>query len=327
MAYQSLILRNRVCASLVLSGLVAGLAPMAAHSAPQDPVSSDGQGLEVLYTEMSVSQRASKPFSGAAQVSAEALYIEGAEVYDSLGGRLSPREFRRLSALPDPGAGNLHIETILGADTRERMYTTNYPARAKALITFSSGRCSGNFISKDTVATAGHCVHTGGSGGFYPVTSFRVYPGADGSKTPYGYCTAKRLYTIAGWANGGNEEYDYGAIKLNCTVGNTVGWFGFSSASPGNLPSIIQGYPGDKPLEQWSSSDKVRAVSTRQIFYANDTMGGMSGSGVWYDNKGPMIIGIHAYGAHGSGDHGKYNHGTRITTEVFNNLKAWKDAS
>ena len=78
----------------------------------------------------------------------------------------------------------------------------------------------------------------------------------------------------------GDERYDYGAIKLNCTVGNMVGWYGITTANPKNKPSIIQGYPGDKPLEQWFSADKVRATTSRQVFYNNDTIGGMSGSPV-----------------------------------------------
>ena len=54
---------------------------------------------------------------------------------------------------------------------------------------------------------------------------------------------------MTGWTVSANEEYDYGAVKLNCTVGNTVGWFGITSADPTNFPSIVGGYPGDKPLD------------------------------------------------------------------------------
>jgi glutamyl endopeptidase len=177
------------------------------------------------------------------------------------------------------------------------------------------------------VATAGHCVHTGGPGGAWrPVDSFRIYPGRDGALIPYGFCTARTLYSVLGWTGSSNEEYDYGAVKLNCSVGNTVGWFGMTTADPTFFPTVVGGYPGDKPLTQWQGSDRVRALSTRQAFYRNDTFGGMSGSAVWYDINGPYMFGIHAYGLHGIGSHALYNHGVRLVAAVFNNLLAWRNA-
>lgn len=82
----------------------------------------------------------------------------------------------------------------------------------------------------------------------------------------------------------GDETYDYGSLKLNCTVGNTVGWFGFwwQSASLAGYSTTIQGYPGDKPFgQQWRGDNVTRTVAVsqdRQVFYQNDTAGGMSGS-------------------------------------------------
>lgn len=236
----------------------------------------------------------------------------------------------------EPATGKVGRETIIGTDQRVRVNpTTTYPARAAALITFSTGSgsalCTGWFINANTLATAGHCVHrgSGGGAGFYGVGSFRVYPGRNGNASPYGSCTAKTLFTVNGWANGANEEYDYGAIKLNCSIGNTTGWYGFfTSASLNNLPTTIQGYPGDKPLTQWKSTDRVRATSPRQVFYQNDTFGGMSGSPVYYNRSGCGIcsMAIHAYGTHGLSPHSNNNHGTRINQEVFNNLISWRNA-
>lgn len=267
------------------------------------------------------------PSAGARRVTELALIAEGV-FFDAE----SRAEFQRLSALPDGGEGGLRTgesgaEVIIGMDTRERLYTTTYPSRAKVLITFTGGRCSGTMIGPNTVATAGHCVHTGGSAGAWrPRASFQIYPGRNGTASPYGVCTARALYSVTGWTTSANEEYDYGAIKLNCTVGNTVGWFGMTTATPTNFPSIVGGYPGDKPLTQWQGSDRVRALSTRQAFYQNDTIGGMSGSSVWHDANGPYIFGIHAYGTHGAGNHALYNHGVRLVTAVYDNLVAWRNA-
>ena len=207
------------------------------------------------------------------------------------------------------------------------------------LITFSTpqggARCTGWFINKNTIATAGHCVHrgSGGSGGFYSVGSYRIYPGYNGNFAPYGVCSAKRLSTVNGWANTGLDDYDYGAIKLATacnTKGNTTGWYGYTTNVALNRTTTINGYPGDKPFTQWKSTDKVTVLQTRRVFYKNDTVGGMSGSAVVA--PGPTCpancaVAIHAYGTYGSAPFNTNNHGTRITSQVFNNLTAWKNAA
>jgi glutamyl endopeptidase len=216
------------------------------------------------------------------------------------------------------------IESVIGTDSRYQITgTTAYPYSAIVHITSSIGGCTGWLIGPNTVATAGHCVY--GDSGW--ATNVTVYPGRDGSYTPYGSCGYSTLYTVNGWVNDRNPEYDYGAIKLNCSIGDSTGWFGFrwQSASLNYQFSYISGYPGDKPYgTQWRSDDYVRSTATRRIYYANDTYGGHSGSPVWNDgaNCSPCGIAIHAYGVGTNG----YNGGTRITEAVFNNLLNWKNS-
>jgi glutamyl endopeptidase len=320
--------------SFSIGSVVAAIAFIATASpafsqSKHTPVSNDGSvapSVEAGFSSGSAATSAA-PSRGESTVTAASLSKEGV-FFDPE----SRAEFRSLASLPDAGeagsvAGDPYAEVILGPDTRERLYTATYPTRARVLITFTGGRCSGTLIGPNTVATAGHCVHTGGSGGSWrPVSSFRIYPGRDGALSPYGVCTARSLFSVLGWTVSANEEFDYGAVKLNCTVGNTVGWYGFATTFPTNFPTVVAGYPGDKPLTQWTSSDRVRALSLRQLFYRNDTIGGESGSAVWHDPNGPYIIGIHAYGTHGIGNHAIYNHGVYITSAVFNNLLAWRNA-
>ena len=314
--------RVLVPATLVLTGaMVQGQA----IGAPSSPTSDDGGALAAAYAaglDTEGSSGYSAPFAGAAEVTDSTLYLEGVTVSGSK--RMTAAEFKQLSALPDPGAASNAREVIIGVDRRERVYTTDFPSRARVLITFTGGRCSGNLINKNTVVTAGHCVHTGGSGGAWRQrTSYKVYAGANGSSTPYGYCTAKSLHSVTGWTSSNSEEYDYGAIKLNCTVGTTVGWYGYNTASPSSAPAVVGSYPGDKPLTQWIHGDKVRALTTNQLFYGNDTTPGSSGAGVWWDSNGAILIGVHAYGTHGTGSHALYNHGIRITSSVASNFSAW----
>ena len=63
-----------------------------------------------------------------------------------------------------------------------------------------------------------------------------------------------------------------------------------TTTTPTYFPSIVGGYPGDKPLTQWQGSDRVRALSTRQAFYQNDTSAAMSGSSVWHDANWPLHL-------------------------------------
>ncbi len=213
--------------------------------------------------------------------------------------------------------------------------TTTFPASATVMITRNgNAHCSGWMISANTVATAGHCVHSGGSAGTW-YTGLAAWPGRNGSSAPYGSCTVRQSYSVTGWTSSGNEAYDYGALKLNCTVGNSTGWYGFwwQAATLAGFSTLVQGYPGEKPLgQQWRGDNVARTVAvaqTEQVFYSNDTTGGMSGSPIHQNRVGCGIcsMGIHAYGfPHGSAPHNQYNHGTRITQAKFTNLVAWKDA-
>ena len=80
-----------------------------------------------------------------------------------------------------------------------------------------------------------------------------------------------------------DDQYDYAAMKLDCTVGNQTGWFGWwwqTTSLDGQVSKII-GYPGDKAGQQWKSKDYVRYTDARRLFYGNDTAGGNSGSPVF----------------------------------------------
>jgi glutamyl endopeptidase len=220
------------------------------------------------------------------------------------------------------------IESVIGTDSRVRVTpTTSYPARAIGLINRNGSlHCTGWLISRDTILTAGHCVHTGGSSGsWYSGLTFRA--GSDGNTAPYGTCSPRGTWALNGWVNSRDTRYDAGIIKLNCTVGSTVGWFGmwWQSASLNGLSTTVQGYPGDKPSTQWRSRDFVRATETEKIYYQNDTVGGQSGSPV-YQNRasgssfcvGVCAMAIHTNGVGGSGFSASNNSGNRITQAKYN---------
>ncbi|MCG8347939.1 MAG: serine protease [Chloroflexales bacterium] len=274
-------------------------------------VASDGVTPEALPTSESRRQRwgVSTPFAGT-----DILPLLPAADLDAA---------NEVAVAPVLPGDQVSPESVIGPDGRYRITaTTSYPYRAIAFITSNIGSCSGWLIGPDTVATAGHCIHNGNW-----ASNVRVYPGRSSSSTPYGSCGATRLYSVTGWTRDRNRDYDYGAIKLNCDVGDTTGWFGFrwQSSSMNGQSTYLAGYPGDKSYAtMWRHDDQVRETRSRRLYYANDTYGGQSGSPVWNgrSNCSPCGIAIHAYGRDSTG----YNGGTRITEAVFNNLLNWKNA-
>lgn len=316
--------------ALLSGALVLGLSQLPASAQVESEesgggdvlVSSDGTRVAIK----SAPGTESKAFAGSGR---ELKFGESDDSLASHSSRESAAEYRRLLKAR-PVSGPWPAGSIIGPDQRTRVNpTTGYPARATALIIFETpggtSICTGWFIGKNTIATAGHCVADGGSGAFYPRGSYKIFPGRNGTGLPYGSCRAKSLHTNGIWLNNGADDYDYGAIKLNCNIGNTTGWYGFfwKKGSLVGLPVKTQGYPGDKPLTQWKSADQVRANDARRVFYKADTVGGQSGSPVWYNRPGcggPCSMAIHAYGTGGTGVFANNNHGTRINKQVFNFL-------
>ncbi|MFL6690217.1 MAG: trypsin-like serine peptidase [Alphaproteobacteria bacterium] len=200
-----------------------------------------------------------------------------------------PSAGSRAAEGPEWEASGAGTDTVIGADRRVRMKTTTvFPRSATTYITFDqhgqSRTCSGWMISKDTVATAGHCLNSGPAGGSVWSTNVKVYPGRNGSSSPYGSCDAKTLWSNDGWTKNGDEKFDYGAIKLNCTIGNTTGWYGmyWTSATLKGTASSTLGYPTDKlTATQWLAKNCAGASGfqqchivvsqEQQLFYYNDT--------------------------------------------------------
>ncbi len=224
-------------------------------------------------------------------------------------------------------------ESIINWDSRTRAYTRNYPTRAVVFIEINGAHlCTGFMYSPSMVTTAGHCVHTGGTAGAWRNRlQMKVYAARDGATSPHGFCTVARLHSVVGWTRDKNFRFDYGAMRLNCTIGNTVGWFGlYEHTSPTNQPAIIHGYPGDKPRDQWTAADKIRQFSAEMIAYRMDSVGGHSGSPVWHDRlegtatNGAWAIGVHNYGVGAFGSN--TNSAARLTQVRINNYVAWRDA-
>ncbi len=98
--------------------------------------------------------------------------LEGADVTP-----LSDTEIAAIETTTTPAARIIQ-ESILGFDDRfQVLNTSTFPERAVSLITYNgSSYCTGWLVSRDTLVTAGHCVHGGGTqlanGAMPPVSKF-----------------------------------------------------------------------------------------------------------------------------------------------------------
>jgi V8-like Glu-specific endopeptidase len=155
------------------------------------------------------------------------------------------------------------------------------------------------------------------------VKKIQVMPGRNGTEVPFGGLTATEFWTVQGWGEQGLENYDYGAIILPSAFPQDLGHFAFGVFEDLTLLAAtanVAGYPSDKEKGTlWYDFRKVGSVNPDKVFYAADTAGGQSGACVYIFHNGQRTgVAIHAYGG------ATANSGTRISSQVFTNLEAWK---
>jgi glutamyl endopeptidase len=240
------------------------------------------------------------------------------------GANTLPLSDAELAAINTPSA-RIILEAIIGTDSRFKVNPYTYPERAVSLITYNgSTHCTGWLVSKDTLVTAGHCVYSLTSK-WRDASAFRIYPGYSDNYTPYGSCGVKAIYSSYGWVMAADSTADIGLLKLDCSIGNSTGYFGyFAASSVDNTSVTINGYPGDKndARQQWASIGTISRSTDSKLYYDNDTYGGMSGSPIWVRNSNNDTawgIGIHTAGETTT------NSGTRISQDVYELITAVKE--
>lgn len=155
-----------------------------------------------------------------------------------------------------------------------------------------------------------------------------VSPGKRATKPSKSF-KSKKFFTTEGWEKDADENFDYGAIILDESIGDSYGYFSLGTYSDEKLRDRlvnISGYPaseyGDVQMHQ---ANRVKTVTTRKIYYDIDTEGGQSGSPAWVyedeNNDRPVVIGIHAYGA---GLASAFNSGVRVTKELIDVVDGWR---
>ncbi len=220
----------------------------------------------------------------------------------------------------------LSQEAIIGEDERERVIPDKYPYTAICSLRIRSASGArymgtGFFISPRVLLTAGHCVYVHSDGGW--VESIEVIPARNGTDSPYGTAVSETFFSLGGWIEDKDKNYDFGVIVLpeDSPLGKNVGWFGYKALRREKeyvgKTLNISGYPGDKGgKEQWWMSGEGE-VQGPLLKYDIDTFGGQSGSPVWATIGGrEYVLGVHTMGNSRLG-----NFATRINMKIIRDIR------
>lgn len=336
------LVRFGIVASLMIVSTVASANDLVRRS-PHTPVASPGAiraGLPTTFNERAAAPNARTNSYNGSQVGQafDSLfginpftYVDSAIANSQPGvERLTPySKIRQLPSIETLLGLNSDVqnEIVCGADGRRRITTTKtipYRWNCELVITFpglGQGTGTGWLVGPRCVITAGHCVHGGGAGQTF-ASRIEVIPGMNGSQRPYGTFVSTKFYSVDGWINNGDPNFDYACIILDQPIGNQLGHFGFANFSTAKLRSMTMntaGYPGDKAFgTQWFMAGPMTNVSNTVLQYMTDTFGGQSGSSVWtYEAGQRFAFGIHVRG-------GCPNEATRINSSVYSNIAKWR---
>jgi Ca2+-binding RTX toxin-like protein len=185
--------------------------------------------------------------------------------------------------------------------------SNSYPYSSVVYIeaTFSSGRTytgSGVVVGQNDVLTASHVIYSATDGGL--ATEINVYPGRDGSSTPYGSFSADfvNYYPVGNDGDGllsqSESQYDLALLGFDEQIGNSTGWFAINpNATSGYY--YITGYPGVYSDFNGPRLTQDFGYAYTDWYYTNwnhsgiEVNSGNSGGPIWYYVNGqPYVVGV-----------------------------------
>ncbi len=207
--------------------------------------------------------------------------------------------------------------------------------RVRDEINFADCVGTGALIGDCHVLTAGHVIYNKdpdcGNLGWAEKVIFIPghYIGGRGNRRfPYGAQYATQLMSWQGWTQDASDDHDMGFFVLDEAIGNTTGWFGYTTADSDGDIRNISGYPVDRNSgwDQFHMADDIKCENKYNLKYKIDTEGGQSGSPIWrYDGEDRHIVGVHAHGGVPNGCWFEtQNRGVRITSAKFDAIQDWK---
>jgi len=202
-------------------------------------------------------------------------------------------------------------------------------------VTYADCVGTGALVGRCHVLTAGHVVynHDPICGNIGWADKLIFVPGlyTDGAgvvRWPFGAQYATQIMSFTGWTQDEDEDHDMGFFVLDAPIGDSTGWFGYSTADSDGATRNISGYPTDRNsgLDQFWMAGEIDCENTYNLKYEIDTFGGQSGAPIWrYDGSDRYIHGVHTTGnvAFACGFETK-NRGVRITSGKFDSIQDWK---
>ena len=211
--------------------------------------------------------------------------------------------------------------TVIGTDNRTVVDdTTTLPSSAIGQLEVNLDgeelNCSGFLIDRNTVVTAGHCLHTGGPGGVF-ATSASFHPGRDGGSDPFGECAVSQIFVSSQWGTSSSVADDWGLGQLNCNVGDTTGWLRMKflgNTALANRTVTVRGNALDGSMK--TATDQIRSVAAKTVNHRADTDAAQAGSPIYQATgcSGPCVLAIH------TGGNATNNRGVRITLGLIESL-------
>ena len=193
--------------------------------------------------------------------------------------------------------------------------------RFKWLETNTETWGTGWLVGPSSVITAAHCLFDAIGHPTAPTSGIMTaYPGLrnlSNNPLPFGSCTEFQRWLPYEWIyNAQPPIWDYGVVRLNCTIGESTGLFGFREFNQIDRFLELAGYPSDKDdtgHELWSGYGGATGLEPRLLYYSNDTFNGQSGAPVW-ENGFPDCQFCCIAGHSGSKGDGISNRGSRVSS-------------
>jgi V8-like Glu-specific endopeptidase len=197
------------------------------------------------------------------------------------------------------------------------------------------GYGTGWLVGPRTVITAGHCVFNPDTQKW--VKEIKVIPGRYNTHAPFPDAVTKTsdLSSAKAWVTHANPHLDIGALHLQKSIGDIVGWFGYAALHDDELHRYeveSAGYADDHIFEgrrMAYHAGKILAVDSQRIYYDIDTEKGQSGSPVFLYPVGhendPIVVATHTNNEYATPGHLgiEANSAPRILSEIFDLIQAW----